>query len=106
MTDANKPKDFPRPHFRDLTILGLDLEDTCTSHPEQFNVWLGEEQVGYLRLRCGWFCATVPKCGGEEVYVSCDMNGDDIFDYHEREHYLTEAIKAIIEHRNAISVGP
>jgi hypothetical protein len=106
MTEPIKPKDFPRPKFRDLTILGLDLEDTCTSHPEQYNVWLGEEQVGHLRLRCRWFRAHVPFVGGDVVYEADDSEGHDMFFDHERMHYLTEAVKAIIQHRDRESEKP
>mgnify|MGYP001602130932 CR=1 FL=1 len=77
------------------TILGLDLEQTCFACPEQYDVWMGDECVGYLRLRHGWFYA---ECNGITVYETNDCKGDGIFEYEEREFFLTEAVKAILKH--------
>ena len=77
------------------TILGYRLERTCGACPEQYDVFDSEgERCGYLRLRHGGFRADYPYCGEGTVY-SASPEGDGIFEDHEREHYLTEAIKAI-----------
>ena len=81
----------------DRSIDGFDLRCTCASHPEQYDVYKGDEQVAYLRLRCGIFSVSVPDCGGEIVY-DAEPAGDELFAGKEREHYLSEAVKAIKQH--------
>jgi hypothetical protein len=76
------------------TIDGLELRLTCPSHPEQYDVYKGEEQVAYFRLRHGWFRVDVPECGGETIYEA-EPNGDGLFDADERERYLAEAVTAV-----------
>jgi hypothetical protein len=71
-----------------------DLEKTCSACPEQYDVTRNGVQAGYLRLRHGYFNADVPDCGGETVYEG-RPEGDGIFEEHERERYLTEAVEAI-----------
>ena len=76
------------------TINGYQLDRTCGACPEQYDVYKDFVKVGYLRLRHGWFYATIPDCSGERVYEA-SPEGDGIFEYDERERYLTEAVKAI-----------
>lgn len=78
----------------DMTIDGLKLVCTCGACPEQYEVFDGERQVGYLRLRHGHFRADCPDAGGETVYTACP-HGDGVFAAEEREKYLTEAVKKI-----------
>ena len=62
--------------------------------PEQYDVFDGEKQVGYLRLRHGHFRADWRE--GETVTVyEAFPNGDGGFDDNEREKYLTAAVQAI-----------
>ena len=81
-----------------FTINGYRLELTCGACPEQYDVFLGEELVAYLRLRHGWFYAACPYVGGTVVYEAYPK-GDGMFEDDEREFYLTEAIKAICSHQ-------
>lgn len=74
--------------------MNFKLEQTCFACPEQYDVYLDGEQVGYLRLRHGYFRADFPDCGGKTVYTA-NPNGDGMFDYDEREYYINEALKAI-----------
>ena len=76
------------------TIDGLELRCTCPSHPEQYDVYEGETQVAYFRLRHGEFRVDVPECGGETIYEA-ETNGDGLFDADERQRYLTEAVAAV-----------
>jgi hypothetical protein len=76
------------------TIDGLELRCTCSSHPEQYDVYDGEKQVAYFRLRHGEFTVDVPDCGGETIYKA-QPNGDGLFDANERQKYLTEAVQAV-----------
>lgn len=86
------------------TINGYKLVCTCSACPEQYNVfdeW--EQQVGYLRLRHGYFRADFPSAHGVTVYVTEDTKGDGCFYEDERLHFLTEAINAIDAHIKATS---
>ena len=76
------------------TIDGLELRCTCPSHPEQYDVYDGDEQVAYFRLRHGQFRVDVPKCGGDTIYRS-DTNGDGLFDADERQTHLGIAIERV-----------
>lgn len=67
------------------------LKMTCSACPEQYDVFLNGEEVGYLRLRHGIFRA---DCKEETVYMAHPM-GDGMFDDDEREFYLNQACKAI-----------
>jgi len=66
-----------------VLIHGYLLERTCFACPEQYDVYAGEEQVAYFRLRHGSFYAAVPDHGGEIVYQA-DPDGDGIFEDNER----------------------
>ena len=79
-----------------MKINGYELrgDGAC---PEQYDVFKDGEQVGYLRLRNGWFRADYPQIchsGGETIYEA-NPRGDGEFEDDERKHYLTEAINAI-----------
>jgi hypothetical protein len=74
------------------TIDGLRLVRTCAACPEQYDVFEGETQVAYLRLRHGRFRADVPDCGGDTVYSTEDCKGGGNFASEERLAFLTEAI--------------
>lgn len=74
---------------------GLLLVLTCEACPEQYDVFNGAEQVGYLRLRHGEFRVDFPDCGGETIYEA-EPNGDGTFDANERLVYLTKAMRAIL----------
>lgn len=79
----------------DMEIDGYDLRMTCMACPEQYDVFRGGSQVGYLRLRHGRFAADVPDAGRRTVYQSYPV-GDGIFDNEvERENELRAAIRAI-----------
>lgn len=88
-----------------LRIGPYSLVLTCSACPEQYDVFLGDEQVGYLRLRHGSFRADTPHCGGETVYRA-EPVGDGIFETAERERYLIEAVEAIDAWRGRRGCGP
>lgn len=61
--------------------------------PEQYDVFKGDTEVAYLRLRHGEFTATLTD---SDVVVFTDWpNGDGCFDDNERQQYLEAAIAAI-----------
>jgi hypothetical protein len=77
-----------------MQINGYKLVQTCAMCPEQYNVFKKNQQVGYLRLRHGYFTVSCPDVNGTEVHfdMSCGYNSfmDD-----ERDFHLTNAVKAI-----------
>lgn len=87
------------------TIDGVELRLTCPGCPEQYDAYIGEELVGYLRMRHGCFYVECPHVGGECVYET-EPDGDGLFEDHEREKYLTFAVQAIKEWkvRNAAAI--
>lgn len=88
MSDA-----FDIPDTRE--IAGYTLRLTSIACPEQYDVLnKNNEQVGYLRLRHGWFRADCPDCGGATVYEA-HTRGDGCFDEDERVPQLTAAVEAI-----------
>ena len=72
----------------------IDLRMTCGACPEQYDAYIGELQVGYLRLRHGAFRVDVPQCGGEVAYAAYP-EGDGCFTDSDQDHYLNEAKRAI-----------
>lgn len=74
--------------------MDIQLVKTCEACPEQYDAYLGARQVGYLRLRHGYFRVEFPDCGGETVYETATI-GDGAFTESERDHHLNEAKDAI-----------
>lgn len=72
----------------------IKLELTCPACPEQYDAYLDDERVGYLRLRHGLFRVYFPDVGGETIYEA-SPKGDGCFSDDEREFYLNEAREAI-----------
>lgn len=70
------------------------LEMTSVACPEQYDVFYGDEQVGYLRLRHGVFRCYFPNSDGEMI---CEAypKGDGLFEYDEREPYIKWALEHI-----------
>lgn len=73
----------------------IELVETCPACPEQYNAYVDGEQVGYLRLRHGYFRVDVPDCGGETIYEA-EPQGDGVFEPDERDGYLAAAKSAIL----------
>jgi len=84
-----------------MEINGYELKETCMACPEQYDVFKDGKQVGYLRLRHGWFYASVPDCSDNIIYEA-EPEGDGIFKDNERMKYLTEAIIAIDKQNNQL----
>ena len=81
----------------DFDLNQIELVMTCAACPEQYDAFYKGKQVGYLRLRHGEFRVDFPTCGDETIFYSEEMQGDGMFEDDEREHFLTEAKKAIVE---------
>lgn len=69
----------------------------CYACPEQYDAFIGEKQVGYLRLRHGVFTVECPDSGAKRV-LEARPSGDGIFYDDERHHYLKLAVAAILAH--------
>lgn len=82
-----------------MEISEIELIQTCVACPEQYDAYHNNIQVGYLRLRHGFFYVDCPDCGDETVYTA-NPKGDGIFYEDEREFYLNGAKQAIINHYN------
>jgi hypothetical protein len=79
-----------------MNIYDIRLVQTCGACPEQYDAFIGDKQVGYLRLRHGYFRVDYLKCGGQTVYEA-HPHGDGIFADHEREHFLSVAKLALLD---------
>jgi len=69
------------------------LVQTSSGCPEQYDVYQGRQNVGYLSLRNGWFTA---KYLGYFVYQA-KTESDGVFSEEERDYQLTQACKAILK---------
>lgn len=79
------------PNYTDISLVM-----TCGACPEQYDAYYDGEQVGYLRLRHGYFTAQFRDPSGPIVYES-PTYGDGIFEPEERDHHLTQARMAIAD---------
>jgi hypothetical protein len=77
----------------------IRLEMTCGACPEQYDAFVGDRQVGYLRVRHGYFRVKCPDSGGISVYAT-DTIGDGLFDSSERDLHLSRAKQAIWKHEH------
>lgn len=81
-----------------IEIDGLTFVMTCSAYPEQYDVFQGAEQVGYVRLRHGDIFAVTPNEWGTEVYHARYRNGDGYFeDDIDRMEHLTEIAEKLNE---------
>ena len=85
-----------------LELEGLIFEQTCSACPEQYDVFDGENQIGYVRLRWGHLSASYPDVGGSYVYSA--MIGDGgwtgmFTSVSERKEHLTK-IALILKERH------
>ena len=85
-------------------LQGYDLIETCSACPEQYDVLLDSEVVGYLRLRHGYFSASCGYNLETTVYES-NTKGDGIFEDDERMFHLNQAVEAINKHNFRVYVN-
>lgn len=76
----------------------IELIETCSACPEQYDAVISGEIVGYLRLRHGYFYAETTY-NDQRVY-ECTTIGDGIFASEERDFHLTLARKKIAKALN------
>ena len=66
--------------------------------PEQWEIFKGAKQVGYIRIRSGILTCYYPDCNGVKVYShKFDDDSKGCFDNDEEcKHYLEECKSAVI----------
>jgi hypothetical protein len=72
----------------------IRLVKTCNACPEQYDVFDGDEEIGYLRLRWGHFAAHAGGPSGPAGYEALTI-GDGVFDPSERDLHLRNAVAAL-----------
>ena len=82
-------------------IDGYRLVLTCPSCPEQYDMFEGETQVAYLRLRHGAFRVDSPDCGDTTI-LTMHPEGSGQFMPEERERFLKLAIESVRRYRSAL----
>ena len=72
----------------------IKFEKTCNCSPEQYDAYIGDMRVGYIRCRWGQVTVECPSVGGELVYKAI-TEGYGMFTDDEREFHLNAAREAI-----------
>jgi hypothetical protein len=78
--------------------MNIKFVKTCTACPEQYEAFIGKKQVGYLRLRWGYFEVEYPDVGGKELLgIQIDKSGwqGEFNDEEQRKFYLKKAKEVI-----------
>lgn len=85
---------------QDLEIDGLKFKLTCYACPEQYDVFKGDKQVAYIRLRWSHLKVHYPDIGGEIIYdfefSENEMQGC-FYTEKQRDFHLKEIAKRINE---------
>lgn len=74
------------------------LIETCGACPEAYDIYIGNEYKGYMRLRHGYF-RVQRECDGETTYEA-HPNGDGLFEWEEREKYIRKGLKSLGFHKS------
>lgn len=70
----------------------IQLKQTCGACPEQYDVFIDDICLGYMRLRHGHFYA---QYRGTDVFEGYPK-GDGVFEWDERTSWLNRACQAIL----------
>lgn len=83
-----------------MKIKNYEFVQTCGACPEQYDVFdENDNQVGYVRLRCGSLYAQCPDVDGVTVYsVDLDHDGGYFSSDEERIQHLNDIAEAISKH--------
>ena len=80
-----------------LFIKGLEFRLTCLMCPEQYDVFLDNVQVAYVRLRRGYLSVDSPDCGDETIYKHQFINKQGCFkSAKQRIKYLKKIARIIL----------
>lgn len=75
-------------------MIEVELRQTCSASPEQYDMYVEDENIGYFRTRHGYFTVEY-LLNGTQVFAS-GIKGDGGFDSDERDFFLKEGIKAVL----------
>ena len=80
-------------------MIELKFEKTSSACPEQYDVFKGSKQVGYIRLRHGVLSCRYPNTHGETIYAhQFEDEWKGYFDNEEeRTLYLNECKNALLK---------
>lgn len=79
----------------------LSIIMTCGACPESYDVYRGNDCVGKLRLRHGYFAASAYKfdeVDGDDVVYESFPKGDGIFESDERDEEINKALREIAKY--------
>ena len=79
-----------------MSKLTIELTQTCSACPEQYDLTINGIQAGYFRLRHGYFTVTCPDVGGHCVYEH-DTKGNGSFEEDERPRFLSAGIRECVK---------
>lgn len=98
MSEPTKVDELQDP--QDITLHGLEFRLTCSSCPEQYEVFREGKRVAYVRLRHGFLSVNAPDCVGKEI-LSHEFDGHlGWFDTASQRHgWLNRIARAILEGR-------
>lgn len=87
--------------------LDIELVNTCRAVPEQYDVFMDNLKIGYLRLRHGRFSANFLSHLGKEVYSTTEIRGvGSFYDQEERVTEIRRALVAILNHLGCFNPKP
>lgn len=77
----------------------IELQQTCSACPEQYDAYYKGSQVGYLRMRWGVFWVFCPYSDGEVVLSAKVSDNPYLGAFHDadRESWLQKAKEAIVK---------
>lgn len=75
-------------------MIEVELHQTCSASPEQYDMYVDGENIGYFRIRHG--CFIVEYLLNETQVFESVIKGDGGFDSDERDFFLKEGIKAVL----------
>jgi hypothetical protein len=85
-----------------INTLNFEFHETCLACPEQYDVYLEDKLVGYVRLRWGGLSCDYPDVGGDQVYTyswygkeSLDGYLGQFPDDDQRDYHLEQIAKAL-----------
>lgn len=79
-----------------MTITHVKFAMTCEVCPEQYDAFINDENIGYLRLRHGRFTVDYKN----DTIFTAYPEGDGCFEYDERDKYLKEATMLLLNKYN------
>jgi hypothetical protein len=82
-----------------IKLEDIQLKEGCGACPEDYEAYLNGKQVGYLRLRWGTYRVFYKDFGEMLVYYAYPK-GHGVFYPDEREYYLDNGKKALIDYLN------